>query len=74
MTYDKGMIVKILVLALLAYVAWRMLKGDVRRKFSARPAPPPPNLAVDTVQCAICGLYLPKGMEKNCGRNDCRYI
>jgi hypothetical protein len=65
------MIVKILILAILAYVAWRMLRGDLRRTFTHRS--PPPEQAMDTVRCRTCRLYLPKGMEKACGLKGCPY-
>jgi ribosomal protein L32 len=66
------MILKYLIIALILYAAWRVVRRDFRRKFAARPQPHALS-AIDTVKCPQCGLYLPQGLEKNCGLPDCPY-
>ena len=65
------MIFKYLVIALILYVGWRMLRRDLRRRFGPARARPQPAAAIETVKCARCGLYLPQGLERNCGLAAC---
>ncbi len=65
------MILKYLIIALILYAAWRVVRRDVLRKFAKRTTSPPQ--AIETVKCSVCGLYLPQGLEKTCGLPDCPY-
>ena len=67
------MILKYLVIALILYAAWRVVRRDFLRKFARTPSRQDRarTAAIETVQCPRCGLYLPEGMEKSCGLAAC---
>ena len=64
--------IRFLLIALLVYLVLRMLKGDILGRF--RPASPKPELnAVETVQCAKCGMYVAVGAKVTCDVAGCPY-
>ncbi len=59
------MIFRLLVFVLIAYVAWKFLRADLRRRF-ARYQPAPRVAAVETVKCPGCGTYVAQGVAHEC--------
>ena len=52
---------KFILLLLAVFVLLWMLRGSLRRARPPRPPqPPPPPQAQDMLQCAQCGLHLPR--------------
>ena len=64
------MIVRILIIAFLAYLVWRFVRRDLMRKFGPIFQQPLRDTstqhAVETVQCPHCGVYIPTDMKCAC--------
>ncbi len=60
---------KLLVLVVVIVVVWQAFKrfGPVKAR---RKATPNPTAGIDTVQCAVCGVYV-AAREGGCERKDC---
>jgi len=77
---------KLIVLAIVIYITWKVFGAIVRMGAAQRGAVPPRQAprraaaeaprapvadAVDLVKCPVCGSYVSPASTKSCGRPDC---
>ena len=59
--YGFQLILKIILLAVIGWLVYRLLKGYTHSVEQDRPVPPPSKAEVeDMVRCAECGVHLPR--------------
>ena len=64
---------RILLLAILLLLVWRLIRRDLVKLFR-RPPPPvvDPSATIETMQCKTCKAYVPVG-TRQCGNADCPF-